>query len=91
MPQVSISIPTLLQDCTKGQRRLRLEAATAQEALGKLLAEHPLLKFHLLDKEGKIRPHLVVLLEGLPVKPSEADIALSPDQELHIMQAVSGG
>ncbi len=92
MPSVSIFIPTLLHDCTNGQRRLRLEATTAHDALKQLFERYPLLKVHLLDKEGKLRPHLVILSEGLPIKPFEgSDIPLSQNQELHIMQAVSGG
>jgi sulfur-carrier protein len=93
MPEVSISIPTMLRDCTKGQRAVRLEATSARQALEALLTQYPLLKFHLLDNDGNLRTHLVIFHDGVPIHPlkDSSDVAFTSSQEIHILQAVSGG
>jgi sulfur-carrier protein len=92
MPQVSISIPTMLRDCTKGERVVKLEASSAKGALEQLLEQYPLLKFHLLDTDGNLRTHLVIFHDGVPIHPlSSSDVVFTDDQEIHILQAVSGG
>jgi sulfur-carrier protein len=92
MPGVTISIPTMLRDCTGGQRTVRLEATSARQALEKLLEQYPLLKFHLLDGNN-LRTHLVILHDGVPIHPLQdsSDVTFTSNQEIHILQAVSGG
>jgi sulfur-carrier protein len=93
MPEVSISIPTMLRDCTGGQRTVKLEATSAREALEALFLQYPLLKFHLLDNEGDLRTHLVIFHDGVPIQPlkDSSDVTFTNNQEIHILQAVSGG
>ena len=91
MPEVSISIPTMLRDCVKGQRTVTLEATSARQALEKLIEAYPLLKFHLLDGKS-LRTHLVILHEGIPIHPLDSsNVTFTSNQEIHILQAVSGG
>jgi sulfur-carrier protein len=92
MPDVSISIPTMLRDCTGAQRTVKLEATSAREALEKLLEKYPLLKFHLLEGD-KLRTHLVILHDGVPIHPlrDSSNISFTHNQDIHILQAVSGG
>lgn len=92
MPEVSISIPTMLRDCIAGQRTVTLEASSAREALEKLLEAYPVLTFHLLDGKN-LRTHLVILHDGVPIHPFEgsSDVVFTQNQEIHILQAVSGG
>jgi adenylyltransferase/sulfurtransferase len=81
----------MLRDCVKGQRTVTLEASSAQQALEKLLEQYPLLKFHLLDGE-KLRTHLVIMHNGIPIHPlASSDVTFTNNQEIHILQAVSGG
>jgi sulfur-carrier protein len=93
MPEVSISIPTMLRDCTQGQRTVTLEATSAREALEHLFTQYPLLKFHLLEHDGNLRTHLVIFHDGVPIHPlrDSSDITFTGNQEIHILQAVSGG
>jgi sulfur-carrier protein len=93
MPEVSISIPTMLRDCTKGERTVRLEASSAKGALEALFIQYPLLKFHLLDNDGGLRTHLVIFHDGVPIRPlgNSSDVAFTKSEEIHILQAVSGG
>jgi hypothetical protein len=92
MPEVRISIPTMLRDCTKGERVVKLEAASARQALEALFVQYPLLKFHLLDSRGNLRTHLVIFHDGVPIHPlGSSDVIFTSNQEIHILQAVSGG
>jgi sulfur-carrier protein len=92
MPEVRISIPTMLRDCTKGERVVKLEATSARQALEILFMQYPLLKFHLLDTDGNLRTHLVIFHDGVPIHPlSSSDVIFTNTQEIHILQAVSGG
>jgi sulfur-carrier protein len=92
MPEVSISIPTMLRDCTKGERIVKLEATSAKEALETLFVHYPLLKFHLLDNDGSLRTHLVIFHDGMPIHPlGSSDVIFTKNEEIHILQAVSGG
>jgi hypothetical protein len=92
MPEISISIPTMLRDCTKGERTVRLEATSAKGALEALFVQYPLLKFHLLDNNGNLRTHLVIFHDGVPIHPlRDSDIPFTKNEEIHILQAVSGG
>jgi hypothetical protein len=76
-----------------GQRTVRLEATSARQALEKLLEQYPLLKFHLLDSDENLRTHLVIFHDGLPIHPlrDSSDVTFTQNQEIHILQAVSGG
>jgi sulfur-carrier protein len=93
MPTVTITIPTLLRDCTKGERAVKLEATSAREALETLIRQYPLLNFHLLDNDGNLRTHLVILHDGSPIHPlrNSSDTTFTKNEEIHILQAVSGG
>jgi hypothetical protein len=92
MPEVTISIPTMLRDGVGGQRTVTLEASSARQALEKLLEAYPLLNFHLLDGKD-LRTHLVILHNGVPIHPlkDSRDVTFIGNQEIHILQAVSGG
>lgn len=92
MPAVTISIPTMLRDCVSGQRAITLEATSARQALETLLERYPLLKFHLLEGTN-LRTHLVILHDGIPIHPlrDSSDVTFTGNQEIHILQAVSGG
>jgi hypothetical protein len=71
---------------------VKLDATSARQALENLLEQYPLLKFHLLDGTN-LRTHLVILHDGVPIHPLEdsSDVTFTQNQEIHILQAVSGG
>src|SRR5205814_1725165 len=78
---ISVTVPSLLRDCTGDQRDFTLEAGTVAEALREMLGRYPLLRFHLYDDAEKLRPHLLIYyndqniawLESLDVPLSAGD------------------
>lgn len=67
-------------------------AASAREALDRVLAEQPRLRGYLLDERGRLRKHVAVFVGGELAR-GEADLAreLPDGAEVLVMQALSGG
>jgi molybdopterin synthase sulfur carrier subunit len=90
--QVEVSVPALLQDCTTGRKRFVLEAATLRGAIERLLATYPLLRLHLYDEAGALRPHVLYYLNDENVAWLKGvDVPLRPGDRLSVLQNVSGG
>jgi adenylyltransferase/sulfurtransferase len=90
--QIEVSVPALLQDCTGGQRRFTLEATTLRGAIERLLAAYPLLRLHLYDEAGTMRPHVLYYLNDENVAWLRgADVPLRAGDRLSVLQNVSGG
>ena len=89
---IEITVPGLLAEYTGGRRRFALQAETLEEALGRLLEQHPRLAPHLYDESRRLRPHVLMFFndENLARMPNRG-VALKPGDRLQILQAVSGG
>lgn len=69
-----------------------VQPGTVREALEQVFADHPNLRGYILDERGVLRHHVVAFLDGEPVRDKLALAEmLSPDSELYIFQALSGG
>ncbi len=65
---------------------------TVAAVLSHFFATQPTLKGYVLDDQGRLRKHMVVFVDGQAVR-DRASLrdAVSPDSEVYIMQALSGG
>lgn len=94
MAKVSIpfTLPGLLTSCTGGEKVVTVEAETVAESIDALLEAYPLLKVHLYEEGGILRPHVMFLYNDQSIKwlPS-LDIALQPGDRMTVLQLVSGG
>ena len=89
LPQVSVTLPTLLLRLFPGSvRRLDLPAATVAELIEALDARWPGMRDRLCDSRPRIRRHINVFVAG-----ERATLAtrLPPGTEVIIMTAISGG
>ena len=77
-----------LRDLADGETRVEVGGANVGEALDHLVTEHPKLKGWVLDEQGRIRRHVNVFVDGLR---ADASVAVKPETELNIIQAISGG
>jgi molybdopterin converting factor small subunit len=85
-------VPTILRDCTGGCNPVTIEAATLDEALQRLRDKYPLLRVHLYDETGKLRPHVLIFYNDESTRWLERlDVPLRQGDRLEILQAVSGG
>ena len=90
--RIEVSVPSLLLDCTGGQKRFTLEAATLHGAIRRLLATYPLLRLHLYDEAGHLRPHVLYYLNDENVAWLKGkDVPLRAGDQLSVLQNVSGG
>ncbi len=79
-------------DSASAERTLALEAATVGEALNELYARHPQLRTYVVDDQGAIRAHIVLFIDGLPLRDKNAlQQPLHTDSSVYVMQALSGG
>ncbi len=69
-------------------RRLDVEASSVAEVIDRLDAAWPGLRNRVIDAGPTIREHLNVFVDG---ERARLDTPVSPNAEVHILTAVSGG
>jgi len=89
---ILVTVPTILRDCTGGHDSVTIEARTLSEALDRMDKDYPLLRVHLYDETGRLRPHVLIFYNEESTRWLERlDVPLKPGDRLEILQAVSGG
>lgn len=71
-----------------GSGSIDVAAATVREAITALEAAHPSLKGWVVDEQGVLRRHVKLFHRGIAVVLEQK---LEPEDELHIVGAISGG
>jgi molybdopterin converting factor small subunit len=89
---VRLQLPPVLRSVMGGERWVRADGATIDEALRDLAARHASLGLHLFDEQGTIRRNLVFVHEGVLVRSREAaSYRLRDGDELILTNALAGG
>lgn len=71
---------------------LEVEARTVSEALDKYFERYPGVRGYVLDNQGAVRHHMLVLLDGVAIGDRrQLSDPLGPDSEIFVFQALSGG
>lgn len=66
--------------------------ATVREALDAVFASRPALRGYVLDDQGALRRHVAVYVNGAPVRDrARLTDPVGPDDEVFVLQALSGG
>lgn len=84
-----VRIPTPLRSYTGQQAAVEMDGTTVAEVLAGLDAAYPGIRFRLIDEQQRLRPHMKILVNETSV--DDLATALSPTDEVTIMQALSGG
>ncbi|MTV38921.1 MoaD/ThiS family protein [Duganella radicis] len=67
-------------------------AADLRSALDGCFADHPRLRGYVLDEQGGLRENVVIFIDGQRARdPKRLDDALTPQSQVYILQALSGG
>jgi molybdopterin converting factor small subunit len=85
---VKVRIATPLLSYT-GAREVEAQGGTVGELLDDLERRHPGLRFRMIDERNRIRPHMRIFVNREAVQGLDAQLA--PDDEVQILQALSGG
>jgi len=67
---------------------VEVSGATVRDAVESLEAAHPVLRGWVVDERGMLRRHVKLFHRGAAVA---LDAPLGPDDELHVVAAISGG
>jgi molybdopterin converting factor small subunit len=71
---------------------ISVEAATVGEALSHVFAASPALRGYVLDEQGAVRHHVVIFVDGRAISDRRAlSDPVSPESEIYVFQALSGG
>jgi sulfur-carrier protein len=90
--EVSVNLPGLLRDSVGGNRCITVMGTTLREALRDMQERYPRLRVHLYDEQGQTRPHVLIYYNSDNVAWLETlDVPLQPGDQVHVLQAVSGG
>jgi molybdopterin synthase sulfur carrier subunit len=77
-----------LSELAGGRRELELDGSTVAEVLEALEREHPGTRGWILDERGAIREHINVFVNK---EYGAEDTAVTADDLLHVIPAISGG
>lgn len=69
-----------------------VDATTVREALDAVFLKNQQLRGYVLDDQDRLRTHLVVFVDGQPVKDRNClSDSVADSTEIYVMQALSGG
>lgn len=65
---------------------------TVASALDAVFAQHPRIRNYILDEQGTVRRHMAILVNGQALRDRQRlQHPVAPSDEIHILQALSGG
>lgn len=71
---------------------VEVDATTVSEALDIVFRDHPQLRGYVLDEQGRLRQHVAVFVGGELIQDRDTlSDALTAEQDIFVMQALSGG
>jgi molybdopterin converting factor small subunit len=86
---MNVRIPTPLRSYTAQAAVVEAEGATVDEVLVDLNRQFPGLRFRVVDEQGRLRSHMKVFVNKDLVR--DLTTTVDPDDEVTLMQALSGG
>ncbi|MCE9584458.1 MAG: MoaD/ThiS family protein [Planctomycetes bacterium] len=88
---VDVVIPSMLH-ASVGAKKLRVEATTLAEAIEAAFLARPVLRHHLCEDTGKLRPHVLCFLNDTNTRDMKTlAVALKDGDEIVFVPAISGG
>jgi molybdopterin synthase sulfur carrier subunit len=86
---MKVIIPSPLLTYTNQSKEVEADGATIAELLHDLNQRYPGIRFRMIDEQDAIRPHMKIFVNGEQVM--GLNIPLQMSDEVHILQALSGG
>jgi molybdopterin converting factor small subunit len=86
---MNVRIPTPLRSYTAQAAVVSAVGGTIDEVLIDLDRQYPGLRFRVVDEQGRLRPHMKVFVNKDLVR--DLTTAVTADDEVTLMQALSGG
>jgi sulfur-carrier protein len=86
---MKVYIPSPLLSYTNQENEVDAEGATMFDLLDDLNRRFPGIRFRMIDEQDALRPHMKLFVNGEQVW--RLDQSLQASDEVHILQALSGG
>ncbi len=86
---MKVGIPGPLMSYTNQQQEVDAEGATLFELLADLDRRYPGIRFRMIDEQDALRPHMRIFVNRTKIR--DLELSLAPSDEVHILQALSGG
>jgi sulfur-carrier protein len=86
---MKVHIPSPLLSYTDQRDEVEASGTTVAELLEDLNRQFPGLRFRMIDEQDAIRPHMRIFVNG--ERTEGLAIELTATDEIHILQALSGG
>ncbi len=86
---MTVHIPGALRSYTKQKGEVEVEGRTVAEILSELDRRYPGLRFRIVTEQDTIRAHIRIFVNDEQAQDLSA--ALQPDDQIHIICALSGG
>ena len=86
---MKVIIPSPLLSYTNQQKEVDAVGGTVSEMLEDLNRSFPGMRFRMIDEQDAIRPHMKIFVNGEQI--FRLNVPLNAADEVHILQALSGG
>jgi sulfur-carrier protein len=86
---MKVNIPSPLLSYTNQLKEVDADGSTVAEMLDDLNRRFPGIRFRMIDEQDNVRPHMRIFVNGEQVWNLAAP--LQATDEVHILQALSGG
>jgi sulfur-carrier protein len=86
---MKVIIPSPLLSYTNQRKEVDACGSTVAEMLADLNRQFPGIRFRMIDEQDNVRPHMRIFVNGEQVWSLSAP--LQSNDEVHILQALSGG
>ncbi len=86
---MTVHIPTALRSYTKQKSAVEAEGQTLAEVLSALDRRYPGLRFRIITEQDTIRQHIRIFVNEEQAR--NLSVVLRPDNQIHIICALSGG
>jgi molybdopterin synthase sulfur carrier subunit len=74
------------------QAEFSLSASTVQALIDQVVEQYPAVKFHLLDREGQLRRHFNIFINGVHIRDLNGmETPLKEDDKVILMASAAGG
>ena len=86
---MKVAVPSPLRSYTAQRHEVEASGASVAELLADLERQFPGIRFRMIDEQDQLRPHLRIFVDRRETR--RLDTPLVGGEEIHILQALSGG
>ena len=88
----TVRFPAVMKYYVNNAAEFFVPAATVREMVAQVITQHPSVKFHLVDADGKLRRHFNVFVNGTHIRDLDGmETALSQEDKVILMASAAGG